>query len=114
MSGLGSKFYERDDEVSENVRHLLTPLGRGERVLPTLSSGQNVFTPHPTWNALHTTDLLMLAGGGIAAHPGGAAAGIESLRESWAAAVAGESLEAASRRSEPLARAVEFFGAGAR
>lgn len=114
VSGLGSKFYERDDEVSENVRHLLTPLGRGERVLPTLSSGQNVFTPHPTWNALHTTDLLMLAGGGIAAHPGGAAAGIESLRESWAAAVAGESLEAASRRSEPLARAVEFFGAGAR
>jgi ribulose-bisphosphate carboxylase large chain len=56
----------------------------------------------------------MLAGGGIAAHPGGAAAGIESLRESWAAAVAGESLEAAARRNEPLARAVEFFGAGAR
>ncbi|MEW1835969.1 RuBisCO large subunit C-terminal-like domain-containing protein [Microbacterium sp. NPDC079995] len=109
-SGLGSKFYERDEEVSGNVRHLLTPLGQGEQVLPALSSGQNVFTPHPTWDALHTTDLLMLAGGGIAAHPGGPAAGVQSLRESWAAAVAGESLDDAARRSPALGRAVEFFG----
>jgi ribulose-bisphosphate carboxylase large chain len=110
-SGLGSKFYERDDEVAENVRHLLVPLGSGQQVLPALSSGQNVFTPHPTWQALHTTDLLMLAGGGIAAHPDGAAAGVKSLRDSWAAAQAGTALEAAARDSEPLARAVDFFGA---
>jgi ribulose-bisphosphate carboxylase large chain len=110
-SGLGSKFYERDDEVAENVRHLLVPLGSGQQVLPALSSGQNVFTPHPTWQALHSTDLLMLAGGGIAAHPDGAATGVKSLRDSWAAAQAGTSLEAAARDSEPLARAVEFFGA---
>jgi ribulose-bisphosphate carboxylase large chain len=109
-SGLGSKFYERDEEVAENVRHLLTPLGSGEQVLPALSSGQNVFTPHPTWQALHTTDLLMLAGGGIAAHPDGAAAGVKSLRDSWAAAQAGTTLDDAARESEPLARAVAFFG----
>jgi ribulose-bisphosphate carboxylase large chain len=110
-SGLGSKFYEHDDEVAENVRHLLAPLGAGQQVLPALSSGQNVFTPHPTWQALHTTDLLMLAGGGIAAHPDGAAAGVKSLRDSWAAAQAGIALAEAARQSEPLARAVEFFGA---
>jgi ribulose-bisphosphate carboxylase large chain len=109
-SGLGSKFYERDEEVAENVRHLLAPLGSSEPVLPALSSGQNVFTPHPTWEALHTTDLLMLAGGGIAAHPDGAAAGVKSLRDSWAAAQAGTALEDAAHDSEPLARAVEFFG----
>ena len=113
-SGLGSKFYERDDEVAENVRHLLAPLGSGQQVLPALSSGQNVFTPHPTWQALHTTDLLMLAGGGIAAHPDGAAAGVTSLRDSWAAAQAGVALADAARDSEPLARAVEFFGAQSR
>ncbi len=110
-SGLGSKFYERDDEVAANVRHLLEPLGSGEQVLPALSSGQNVFTPHPTWDALHSTDLLMLAGGGIAAHPDGAAAGVRSLRDSWEAAQAGIALEDAALGSEPLARAVEFFGA---
>lgn len=109
-SGLGSKFYERDDEVAANVRHLLTPLGAGQAVLPALSSGQNVFSPHPTWAALHSTDLLMLAGGGIAAHPDGPAAGVQSLRDSWRAAQAGEDLEVAARHSTPLARAVEFFG----
>ena len=92
------------------MRHLLAPLGAGEQVLPALSSGQNVFTPHPTWEALHSTDLLMLAGGGIAAHPDGAAAGVKSLRDSWAAAQAGIALEDATRDSEALARAVEFFG----
>lgn len=112
-SGLGSKFYERDEEVSENVRHLLSPLGTGEQVLPALSSGQNVFTPHPTWNALHSTDLLMLAGGGIAAHPDGPAAGVQSLRESWAAAVAGQTLEEAATASPALAHAVQFFGSSA-
>jgi ribulose-bisphosphate carboxylase large chain len=80
-------------------------------VLPALSSGQNVFTPHRTWDALHSTDLLMLAGGGIAAHPDGAAAGVRSLRDSWAAAQAGIALEDAALGSEPLARAAEFFGA---
>jgi ribulose-bisphosphate carboxylase large chain len=113
-SGLGSKFYERDEEVAVNVRHLLNPIGSGEQVLPALSSGQNVFTPHPTWQALHTTDLLMLAGGGIAAHPQGPAAGVRSLRDSWTAAQAGTTLEVAARRSEPLRRAVEFFGAQSR
>jgi ribulose-bisphosphate carboxylase large chain len=113
-SGLGSKFYERDEEVAANVRHLLTPLGDAEQVLPALSSGQNVFTPHPTWDALHSTDLLMLAGGGIAAHPDGAAAGVQSLRDAWAAARSGTALEDAARTSEPLARAVSFFGGDSR
>jgi ribulose-bisphosphate carboxylase large chain len=113
-SGLGSKFFERDEEVATNVRHLLEPLGSGEQVLPALSSGQNVFTPRPTWDALHTTDLLMLAGGGIAAHPEGAAAGVRSLRDSWAAAQSGTTLEDAARHSAPLARAVEYFGAQTR
>jgi ribulose-bisphosphate carboxylase large chain len=108
-SGLGSKFYERDEEVAHNIRSLLTPLGTGERVLPALSSGQNVFSPHRTWEALHSTDLLMLAGGGIAAHPDGPGAGVTSLRDAWQAAQAGVPLEEAGRDSEPLAHALDFF-----
>lgn len=110
VSGLGSKFYETDAEVAANIRHLLRPLGGGESVLPVLSSGQNVFTPELTWGAVPTNDLLMLAGGGIAAHPDGFRAGVLSLRDAWTAACDGVPLTTAAAHSAPLRRAVDFFG----
>ncbi|MBO1804405.1 ribulose 1,5-bisphosphate carboxylase [Leucobacter ruminantium] len=113
VGGLGSKFYETDDEVAANIRALLTPLGTGEQVTPALSSAQNVFSPHPTWAAVQSSDLLMLAGGGIAAHPGGPARGVASLREAWEAAQAGVSLADAAREHPPLAEAVAAFSRSA-
>jgi ribulose-bisphosphate carboxylase large chain len=117
-SGLGSKFYERDDEVAANIRSLRTPLGTTTDPLPTLSSGQNVHTPGPTFAAVGSTDLLMLAGGGIAAHPDGPAAGVRSLRQAWAAAVSGNPLADAAaahaaRGDSALAHALQTFPAGA-
>jgi ribulose-bisphosphate carboxylase large chain len=97
VSGLGSKFYETDDEVTANVKSLLEPLGATTTPLPTLSSGQNVTTPGPTYAAVRSADLLMLAGGGVAAHPDGPAAGVRSLRDAWAAAVDGVPLPDAAR-----------------
>jgi ribulose-bisphosphate carboxylase large chain len=115
VSGLRSKFYETDDEVAANVKSLLEPLGATTTPLPTLSSGQNVTTPGPTYAAVQSTDLLMLAGGGVAAHPDGPAAGVQSLRQSWEAAVDGVPLtEAANSRAadgDPvLLHAVQKFG----
>ena len=83
--------------------------------LPTLSSGQNVTTAAPTYAAVRSTDLLMLAGGGVAAHPDGPAAGVVSLRQAWSAAIDGVPLqraaEAAARTGEPaLLNAVRRFG----
>lgn len=117
-SGLGSKFYESDEEVAASIRSLRTPLGATIDPLPTLSSGQNVHTPGPTFAAVRTTDLLMLAGGGIIGHPDGPAAGVRSLRQSWAAAVAGDSLADAAaahtaRGDAALAHALQTFPAGA-
>ena len=121
-SGLGSKFYETDDEVAANVRSLLEPLGDTITPVPTLSSGQNVTTPGPTYAAVESTDLLMLAGGGVAAHPDGPAAGVQSLRDAWTAAVAGVPLQAAAepssrgrprapaRRAEVRRRVMPTFG----
>jgi ribulose-bisphosphate carboxylase large chain len=118
-SGLGSKFYERDDQVVTNVRSLQVPIGPGELPLPTLSSGQSVHSAGPTFDALGTTDVLMLAGGGVAAHPDGPAAGVRSLRQSWEAAVAGVPLVEAARRTREdgdpaLTHAVDTFAAAAR
>jgi ribulose-bisphosphate carboxylase large chain len=114
-SGLGSKFYETDDEVTANVRSLLEPLGATTTPVPALSSGQNVTTPGPTYAAVGSTDLLMLAGGGVAAHPDGPAAGVRSLRDAWAAAVAGVPLAEAARSragagDSALLHAVQKFG----
>jgi ribulose-bisphosphate carboxylase large chain len=114
-SGLGSKFYETDDEVAANVRSLLAPLGATTTPVPALSSGQNVTTPGPTFAAVGSTDLLMLAGGGVAAHPGGPAAGVRSLRDAWTAAVAGVPLAEAARSragagDSALLHAVQKFG----
>jgi len=95
-SGLGSKFYETDDEVTANVRSLLEPLGDTLGPVPTLSSGQNVTTAAPTYAAVRSTDLLMLAGGGVAAHPDGPAAGVRSLRDAWTAAINGVPLQRAA------------------
>ena len=117
-SGLGSKFYEQDEEVAASIRSLQAPLGATIDPLPTLSSGQNVHTPGPTFAAVGTTDLLMLAGGGIAGHPDGPAAGVRSLRQAWAAAIAGDTLEDAAAGYEAagdaaLAHALQMFKAGA-
>ena len=118
VSGLGSKFYELDEQVSANIRSLLTPLGETLTPVPALSSGQNVTTPDPTFRHVGSTDLLMLAGGGIAAHPDGPAAGVRSLRHAWTAAVDGVSLQEAAadraqRGDEALLHAVHSFGKGA-
>jgi ribulose-bisphosphate carboxylase large chain len=117
-SGLGSKFYERDEQVAANIRSLQAPLGTTIAPLPTLSSGQNVHTPGPTFAAVGSTDLLMLAGGGIAAHPDGPAAGVRSLRQAWTAAVSGNPLAdaaaaRAARGDSALAHALQTFPAGA-
>ncbi|MFI2104539.1 RuBisCO large subunit C-terminal-like domain-containing protein [Isoptericola sp. NPDC019693] len=116
VSGLGSKFYERDEEVVANIRSLQTPLGHGEEPVPTLSSGQNVHTAGLTFDALGSQDVLMLAGGGIAAHPDGPAAGVRSLRQAWDVAVAGHTLQDGAQRCQQdgdpaLAHAVDAFEA---
>ena len=58
-----------------------------------------------------TTDLLYLCGGGIVSHPGGPAAGVRAVRQSWEAAVAGIPLDVYARDHRELAQSLEKFGA---
>lgn len=110
-NGISNKFYESDDEVLASIAAVREPLLGLTPTVPVLSSGQWGGLAHATYAAVGTTDLLVLAGGGIHGHPDGAAAGVESMRAAWASAERGETVQSALAESEALRRATERFGA---
>ena len=111
VHGLQGKFAQDDEEVIESAHACYAPLSAevDDAVLPAFSSGQWAGTVPATWNAIGRDDLLFMAGGGILAHPGGAAAGVTSLRQAWSAVSAGTSLQDAAREAPELAAALRFF-----
>ncbi|MBI5717922.1 MAG: ribulose 1,5-bisphosphate carboxylase [Burkholderiales bacterium] len=114
VHGLGGKFAQADDEVRESARECLTPLAdpadAADIVMPAFSSGQWAGTLPLTLDAVPGGDLLFMCGGGILAHPMGAAAGVASIRQAWAAWRARESLQAAAVHAPELRAALDFFG----
>jgi ribulose-bisphosphate carboxylase large chain len=109
-NGIANKFYESDAEVLTSIAAVRAPLFGGYQTLPVLSSGQSAGLAPATYAAVGSTDILVMAGGGIHGHPDGAAAGVRSMRDAWRAAESGESLDAAARRSPALATALATFG----
>lgn len=109
VNGLNSKFYEPNDSVIQSVRSVTTPLMNGYASMPVLSSGQWAGTAIDTYQAVKTVDVIHLAGGGILAHPDGAAAGAKSMRQGWEAAVKGISLNDYAENHIELSRAIEKF-----
>ncbi|RZL86234.1 MAG: ribulose 1,5-bisphosphate carboxylase, partial [Variovorax sp.] len=112
VHGLAGKFSQADAEVIESAHDCYTPLTAelDDAVMPAFSSGQWAGTVAPTWAAVGRDDLLFMSGGGILAHPGGAAAGVASIRQAWAAVRAGQSLQQAAQQHAELAQALAFFG----
>ncbi|MBV8355959.1 MAG: ribulose 1,5-bisphosphate carboxylase [Candidatus Eremiobacteraeota bacterium] len=107
--GMKNKFYETDDAIQRSVEAVRRPFLGGYSCLPVLSSAQTAATMPLTWERLRTDDVLVVAGGGIHAHPAGRAAGVRSLRRAWEAATRGESLDEAAKRDEELAQALDRF-----
>ena len=112
VHGLQGKFAQSDEEVVDAARDSLSPLAEGceDRVLPAFSNGQWAGTVPPTWEQVRSIDLLFMSGGGILAHPDGAAAGVASLRQAWDAVQDGETLADRAAHAPELRRALEFFG----
>ncbi len=108
-NGPANKFYETDEEAAECVRALREPL-LGSDCLPVISSGQWAGTAAATYELAGSTDLLVLGGGGVHAHPDGSAAGIESLRQGWEAAVAGVPLASYATDRPALLHAIQRYG----
>ncbi|RAR61153.1 ribulose-bisphosphate carboxylase large chain [Paraburkholderia unamae] len=113
VHGLGGKFAQSDAEVIESARDCATPLTDAfdDAVMPAFSSGQWAGTARATHEAVPSADLLFMCGGGILAHPDGAAAGVTSVREAWAASEAGVDLETHAHERPALRRALQFFAA---
>lgn len=112
VNGLRNKFCEGDDSVMASARSLLSPLSGAYLgiTMPVFSSGQTALQAFDTWQALRSPDLIFAAGGGIMAHPDGAAAGVRSLQDAWGAAMAGLTLDQAAKDSPALAAALRSYG----
>jgi len=110
VNGIQNKFCESDDSVVRSIESCLEPLLGGHSILPVVSSGQWGGQAFETYRRTQTLDLLYLAGGGIAAHPGGSAAGVAALRQAWDAAAAGLTLDEAAAKHVELRQSVEKFG----
>jgi ribulose-bisphosphate carboxylase large chain len=82
----------------------------GRTVMPVVSSGQWGGQAEETYRRTQTLDLMYLAGGGILAHPGGAAAGVQAIRQAWEAAAGGVPQEEYARTHHELRQSREFYG----
>jgi len=111
VNGIANKFWESDDSVVRSMAACAKPLLGGMSVLPVVSSGQWGGQACETYRRTQAVDLLYMAGGGIAAHPDGPAAGVRSLQKWWEAAVEGLTLEQAAVKYPELKKSVEEFGA---
>ncbi len=111
VNGLRNKFSEPDASVVAAARSVLAPVMASAPMtaMPVFSSGQTGLQAADTYAALGCTDLIHTVGGGIFGHPQGVAAGVEALRESWTAAVAGTPLSVQARHSPALGAALEFW-----
>jgi len=83
--------------------------GRGCEIMPVFSSGQSARQAPATYQALGCTDLIYACGGGIMAHPDGIAAGVQSIRQAWDAAVSGIELTAYAASHPELHSALTRF-----
>ncbi|MFT3844424.1 MAG: ribulose-bisphosphate carboxylase large subunit family protein [Lacibacter sp.] len=110
VNGIGNKFWESDDSVVSSIEACLTKMFGHKTVVPVVSSGQWGGQAFETYRRTKTVDLLYMAGGGIMAHPMGAAAGVVALQQAWKAAVDGLTLEDAAKQYKEFAAAVEKFG----
>ena len=111
VNGIGNKFSEPDDSVVRSARAAALPLFPDKpcAVMPVFSSGQTVRQARATFEAVGGDDLIFAAGGGVMAHPGGAQAGVRSLREAWDAAVAGIDITTHAKTHTALRQALETF-----
>ncbi|WP_265501632.1 3-oxo-isoapionate-4-phosphate decarboxylase OiaX [Paracoccus beibuensis] len=115
INGIGAKYWEGDDSFVQSFADVTTPIfSDRDRALPVVCSGQWGGQAFETWRRTgQTLDLMYLGGGGIHGHPGGAAAGVRSIRAAWRAASEGLSAaETAAENADFAAASAKWGNAG--
>jgi len=137
VNGIQNKFWESDDSVVRSIEACLKPLFNDTphntlkpetrnsqpktpnsqlptpnsfSILPVVSSGQWGGQAPETYRRTKTVDLLYMAGGGIMAHPDGPQGGVVALNQAWQAAVAGLSIDEATKQYPEFGKSVTVFG----
>lgn len=110
VNGLQNKFCEPDESVVRSIKACLEPMLGGYEVMPVVSSGQWGGQAPETFAQTQTVDVMYLAGGGIIAHPQGAAAGVTAIRQAWEAATQGIALAEYAKTHPELQGSLEFYG----
>ena len=110
VNGPSSKFWEPDASVFANAQDCLRPFAGVRPLMPVFSSGQWAGLATEIYRQLASCDLMHLAGGGIIGHPDGTAAGVQSMRQAWEAALEGVDLQQAAAHQSALGRALSHFG----
>ena len=111
VNGLDNKFSEANESVTASARSLKDPLfcDAPMSALPVFSSGQTVKQAAATLRAVGSPDLLVTAGGGIIAHPGGVAAGVKAMRQANDAAMRKIDIVQYAKEHPELAAALTVF-----
>ena len=110
-NGIRNKFCETDESVLTSIRSCLSPIwSEKDCAMPVLSSGQWAGQAFDTYTAIQRTTLMYLCGGGIMGHPSGVAAGVDSVRQAWQAALEGMDAASARERFPYVDQAFSFFG----
>ena len=111
VNGLANKFTETDESVIASARSLSDPLFPDDpmRAVPVFSSGQTVHQAAGTLAAAGSPDLIVTAGGGVVAHPGGVAAGVGAMRDAWDAAMQGVAVSDYAVGRPALAAALKAY-----
>ena len=112
INGIRAKYWEPDESFVRSFHDVMTPIfSEADRPLPVVCSGQWGGQAVETYERTgRTLDLMYLGGGGIHGHPMGAAAGVAAIRQAWAAAEAGVSLEHHAKSHPELAASLQKFG----
>lgn len=111
VNGIAAKYWEPDDSFVRSFDDCLTPIfSDADRALPVVCSGQwGGQAPETYARTGQRLDLMYLGGGGIHGHPGGAAAGVAAIRQAWAAAEAGVTLDDYAKDHPELAASLRKF-----
>ncbi len=109
-NGIRNKFCETDTSVIQSIQACLSGFIGTKSPMPVLSSGQWAGQTVDTYNAIKSTDVMYVCGGGIVAHPDGIAAGVKSIIQGWEAAIKGIDLETYSEDHAELKKALKFYG----